>query len=205
MAKRWVTADWHLGEDRMAIMQRPFVSQRQMIETLVEKHNAFVGDDDTVYVVGDVCYQKTPEFLPEVERFNGNKILFRGNHDRAFTDEQLSLYFDVIVPEGDGMELQVVDFENSIIECYLTHYPICGLPDKFNLVGHIHGAWKYQLNMLNVGVDANHFMPHNIDEAVPFYLKAITNFYDDDVWIAYNTLNNTYVGKRGKQGHYFTR
>jgi len=70
---RWITADWHLGEDRMAIMQRPFKDQREMIEVLVERHNAIVGPDDLVYVVGDVCYQKYPEFLEEVDRFNGKK------------------------------------------------------------------------------------------------------------------------------------
>jgi len=35
--KRWITADWHLGEDRFAIMQRPFKEQREMIEHLFGK------------------------------------------------------------------------------------------------------------------------------------------------------------------------
>jgi len=196
--KRWITADWHLGEDRMAILQRPFKDQRDMIEALVARHNALVAPEDLVYMVGDVCYQKTPEFLPEVGRFNGKKILFRGNHDRVFTDDQLRKYFAQVVPEGTGMELKVGD-----IKCYVTHYPTRSVSDRFNLVGHIHGGWKYQLNMLNVGVDCNHFIPHNLDEAVPFYLKAITEFYDDDMWVAYHPANHSYIGKRGKKGVYF--
>jgi len=196
--KRWLTADWHLGEDRMAIMQRPFKDQREHIETLVRLHNELVAPNDLVYMVGDVCYQKTPEFLPETARFNGKKIVFRGNHDRVFSDDQLRKYFTQVVPEGVGMEAEVGD-----IKCYITHYPSRSVPDKFNLVGHIHSAWKYQLNMLNVGVDVNHFKPLDMDEAVPFFLKAITEFYDDDVWVAYHAANHPYIGKRGKKGVYF--
>lgn len=198
--KRWITADWHLGEDRFAIMQRPFKEQREMIEHILAKHNELVAPDDLVYVVGDVCYQKYPEFLEEVDRFNGVKIVLRGNHDRVFSDDQLLKHFKEVIPEGDGLEVEVGD-----IKCNLTHYPTQAVHDKFNLVGHIHGAWKYQLNSFNVGVDANHFVPHNLDEVVPFILKAITEFYDDDVWAAYNHANQPYLGLRGKKGAYFKK
>lgn len=194
----WLTADWHLGEDRFELMGRPFITQQQMINHLVFEHNALVEPDDTVIVNGDVCYQKTPEFLPHVKRFNGRKILIRGNHDRVFTDEQLAPYFEQIFKEGDGYPMFIKD-----IPCYITHYPTEGLPHLFNLVGHIHAAWKYQLNSFNVGVDVNHFRPVNID-TIPFHLKAISEFYDNDVWVAYNEINSSYVGKRGKKGTYFT-
>ncbi len=196
---RWITADWHLGEDRMQIMQRPFVNTVEMIDTLRERHNALVSKDDEVYVVGDAVYQKVPHYLSIISRFNGKKILIRGNHDRVFTDEQLKPYFVDVIDEGEGIYLDV-----GGIPCYLTHYPSTARKDAFNLVGHIHGAWKYQLNMLNVGVDANHFTPHNLDEAVPFYYKAVSEFYDDDVWSAYQEVNSQYVAIRGKKGVYFT-
>jgi calcineurin-like phosphoesterase family protein len=193
----WITADWHLGEDRFELMGRPFSSRSEHIDTLIENHNVLVKPDDTVIINGDVCYQKAPECLCLVERFNGRKILIRGNHDRVFTDEQLSPYFEQIFKEGDGYPMFIKD-----IPCYITHYPTKGLQHMFNLVGHIHAAWKYQLNMFNVGVDVNHFRPVNID-TIPFHLKAISEFYDDDVWVAYNEINSSYVGKRGKKGSYF--
>lgn len=196
--KRWITSDWHLGEDRMAIMMRPFKTPEEMLEVLVERHNALVAPDDLVYVNGDVCYQKKPEELSEVSCFNGHKILIRGNHDRVFTDEELLKWFDEVIPEGQGVDLEVAG-----VPTYITHYPSQARPDRFNLVGHIHGAWKLQLNMVNIGVDANHFTPHNLDEIVPFFLKAITEFYDDDVWAAYMQQNQQFVGQRGKKGVYF--
>lgn len=195
--KTWLTADWHLGEDRFALMGRPFTSVQEHIDTMAFNHNALVAPDDVVIVVGDVCYQKTPEYLPQVANFNGTKILIRGNHDRVLTDEQLMPYFHRIVPEGEGIHMEIEG-----IPCYITHYPSEGKFEPFNIVGHIHAAWKYQLNMLNVGVDVHHFRP--VDAAtIPFHKTAIEKFYDGDVWVAYNDINSDYAGIRGKAGTYF--
>lgn len=196
----WITADWHLGESRLEIMGRPFSSPTAMIETLVENHNALVGPEDEVIVVGDVCNKNTPEYLHCVERFNGQKTLIRGNHDRPISDKEFAEYFYRILPEGEGVEL---DIEGIL--CYITHYPTRGMMDRFNLVGHIHSAWKYQLNMLNVGVDVHHFRPVSLN-SIPFHFKAICEYYDDDVWIAYSYINSYYhqYEGRGRSGSYFT-
>ena len=195
----FLCADFHLGEDRFELMGRPFTSPQQMIDVLVENHNSLVSPKDTVYMIGDVCYSKHPEYLEQVSRFNGSKILIRGNHDRGISDKEFSPYFQEIIPEGEGIYIEFGD-----IECYLTHYPTCGKKDRFNLVGHIHAAWKYQLNTMNVGVDVNHFYP--VDSAkIPFHFKAIEEFYDNDVWVAYNDINEKYRGVRGKQSTYFTK
>lgn len=201
MAERFAVSDWHLGEDRFEVMQRPFRTIHEAIETQITRHNELVKPEDWVYFLGDALYQNTPNpevHLQQIERFNGRKILVRGNHDRPFTDEQFSPYFEQIVPEGEGIELDVEG-----IPCYLTHYPILGRPDRFNLVGHIHAAWKLQLNSLNVGVDVHHFYPTNL-KRIPFYLAAVTQFYDNDVWVCYQPLNESFKGIRGKQSTYFT-
>ena len=56
--------------------------------------------------------------------------------------------------------------------------------------------------MFNVGVDVNHFRPVNVT-SISFHFNAISKFYDDDVWIAYNEINSQFIGKRGKKGSYF--
>jgi calcineurin-like phosphoesterase family protein len=195
----WITSDWHLGEDRMSIMSRPFRDCNDNIEQLIMKHNELVSGDHLVYVLGDICYSKAPQYLKHIERFHGKKILIRGNHDNVFTDSELAPYFNDIIPDGQGLELGVEG-----IPCYLTHYPTQGRIDRFNLCGHIHAAWRYQLNMFNVGVDANHFLPVNLD-TIPFHLKAITEFYDDDVWCAYTGANVFHRDTRGKKGSYFKK
>lgn len=195
----WLTADWHLGEDRFEIMGRPFQTVDQHVNTLVANHNAVVAKDDTVYMIGDVCYQKKPEFLDRAALFHGKKTLIRGNHDRPITDAQFKKYFEHVVPEGMGIDLQVED-----VKVYLTHYPTRGREDRFNLVGHIHGAWKYQLNSLNVGVDVHHFRPVNLD-TIPFHFKAVCEFYDNDVWVGYDPINFIHRANRGKKTCYFPK
>ena len=196
--KTWLSADYHFGENRFELMGRPFKTVEEHNKTIVANHNAMVAPEDLVLVLGDVCYQKAPEFLPLVAKMNGKKILIRGNHDRVFTDEQLAPYFEAVYADGDGFYA-----EYAGVKCYVTHYPTQGKADAFNLVGHIHSAWKYQLNSLNVGVDVHHFCPVDTDR-IPFYLGAVEKFYDQDVWVAYNPINANYQGKRGKAGSYFT-
>jgi len=204
MKKTFVTADLHIGEDRFEIMGRPFQTQQEHVDTLLRNHNSVVSPDDDVIVVGDVCYQKTPEWLPWIAKFNGNKILIRGNHDRVFTDEQLKPYFSEIIPDGDGIIRHIEDTETrDRIVVYITHYPSRGLPNVFTLCGHIHNAWRYQLNTMNIGVDVNHFYPTDMAR-IPFYLRAISEYYDEDVWNAYHKNNADYVGLRGKKGSYYS-
>lgn len=199
--KKWLTADWHLGETRMDLMGRPFFGPDDQLELLVRNHNTVVRPKDKVIVIGDVCFQKSEDpksWLDKCARFNGQKILIRGNHDRIFTDDDLKPYFDMVIGDGGGY----YDTFGGI-RCYLTHYPTEGVADAFNLVGHIHGAWKYQLNMFNVGVDVNHFRPVDAD-TIPFHFNAVSKFYDDDVWVAYNPINlNEHTANRGKSGTYF--
>jgi calcineurin-like phosphoesterase family protein len=197
--KHFIVSDWHLGEDRWDLMQRPgFKDAQDMVDKFVEYHNELVGPNDFVYVVGDAVNQKTPEFLEQVSRFNGKKILFRGNHDRVFSDEDLKPYFVNVRKEtNDGMVLKVGD-----IKCYIQHYPTESKEEYFNLVGHIHSSWKYQINAFNVGVDCNHYRPHNIQTAVPFAFKAINQFYDDDVWVCNHKSQLKWYDERGKKGRY---
>ncbi len=196
----WFTADWHLGEDRFNLIHRPFKTVEEHIDHLVEKHNSVVSKDDEIIVVGDAVYQKAPQYLEHVSRFNAaRKILIRGNHDRVFTDDELSKYFDIIIDDGGGLPI-----ECGGVPCWVTHYPSQGKKDMFNLVGHVHSAWKYQLNMFNVGVDVNHFHPISA-EKISFHFDAICKFYDSDIWIAYDDINASHYGIRGRSTRYFKK
>lgn len=195
---KWLTADQHIGETRMKIMQRPFKDEEEMFFEILNNYNAVVDDNDEVYMVGDIFYKEIGDkLLHRLADFKGRKTLIRGNHDVGIEDRKFSKYFENIIPEGGGIDIEIDD-----IPCHITHYPTQSKQGRFNLVGHIHGAFKYQLNMLNVGVDVHHFRPVPFED-IPFYFKAIKEFYDDDVWCAYNPVNECYKGLRGKKGSYF--
>jgi calcineurin-like phosphoesterase family protein len=221
-ATLWFTADWHLGEPRMGIMQRPFPDPKIQSVVFRENYNRLVMANDLVIINGDVISQAAPdggEYLERLSQFNGRKWLVRGNHDVKFTDSDLKPYFERVINHGDGIELDLTPDEvkaphsvpwvqkprpagNDELHLYITHYPTRSRLDRFNLIGHIHAAWKYQKNMLNVGVDVHHFSPMHASD-VFFYLTAITSFYDDDVWVANHQANALYNDMRGKQGSYF--
>lgn len=60
---------------------------------IVRAWNKVVGKRDTVYVLGDVCMDKSK--LPMLKLMNGNKILIMGNHDQ-FPLEEYQKYFSKI-------------------------------------------------------------------------------------------------------------
>jgi len=127
----WFTADWHLGEQRLDLLQRPFDGSEEMVETLVANHNKRVAPGDHVYVIGDALYRHAEkQWLRHLLRFNGRLRLLRGNHDRPFSDSDYYM-FDEIVPEGEG---QVLDLGNGF-QVNLVHYPALARSDMFNLTG----------------------------------------------------------------------
>lgn len=196
----YFTADLHFGEERMEIMQRPFVSSEEMNNKIIENFNEVLTDKDDLIIVGDLVNKDYPELISLVDKIPAKrKILVRGNHDVNLSDKDLKKYFNEVYEDGSG--IYVKPNKQSSRSFYVNHYPSKGKNDCYNLVGHIHAAWKFQLNMINIGVDANHFYPVSMDQ-INFFINAIENFYDDDVWAAYLESNAQYFGKRGKQGSY---
>lgn len=203
----WLISDHHLGEQNMEIMQRPFKDDAEMFGTIKANHNRIVKPSDKVLVIGDIVSKRAnnpDHWLKSVSQLNGKKTLIRGNHDENWTLEQLLTVFDVVVPEGFGIEFDAPNPGGKPISCYATHYPTQGRAERFNLVGHIHSAWKYQKNMLNCCVDVHSFTPMHINK-IAFFFTAIERFYDDDVWCATNTINFIHETTRGKKGSYFQK
>ena len=95
---RFVISDTHFGhtnswekfklEDGSPL--RPFTSTEEMDETMIERWNAKVQPQDTVYHLGDVVINK--KYLNLVSRLNGRKILIRGNHDIFGDDEYYQVF-----------------------------------------------------------------------------------------------------------------
>lgn len=134
---RFVISDHHLGhtnswekfklEDGSPL--RPFSSNEEMNETMIERHNAKVKEQDTVYFLGDVVINK--RYLELVKRMNGRKILIRGNHD-IFKDEE---YREVGFQQIHGVRV----FTDKFIMSHIPLHPDC-VTERFrvNVHGHLH-------------------------------------------------------------------
>lgn len=134
---RFVISDTHFGHtnswEKFKLADgsplRPFSSTEEMDETMIERWNAKVSPQDTVYHLGDVVINK--KSLPLVKRLNGRKILVRGNHD-IFNDND---YRDV----GFEQLLGVRVFVDKFILSHIPLHPEC-VTDRFkvNVHGHLH-------------------------------------------------------------------
>lgn len=185
----WFTADWHLNEtrifDNFNPFFRPFDSIKEQNERIINEINRFVGKNDQLIHLGDVCMDL--EAVQLLDRIKcKNRTLILGNYDVDDSEKQalLSEKFDV-VKEEDYFKLS----NGEIV--YLNHYPSKAQDGYFNIVGHIHGLWKVQPNIVNVGVDAWHFRP--VSEKQIFFIKnAIQNHYDENVFPLNSHLSDTF-------------
>lgn len=135
---RFVISDHHFGhtnswekfklEDGCTPL-RPFTSNDEMNETMIERHNAKVKEHDTVYFLGDVVINR--KHLHLVKRLNGRKILIRGNHD-IFRDED---YREVGFEQIHGVRV----FVDKFILSHIPLHPDC-VTGRFrvNVHGHLH-------------------------------------------------------------------
>ena len=166
--ERWVISDTRFGhtnswekfkrEDGSPL--RPFTSTEEMNETMIERHNAKVKEQDTVYFLGDVVINK--KYLELVKRMNGRKILVRGNHD-IFKDED---YRAVGFEQIHGVRVWVDKF----ILSHIPLHPEC-VTERFkvNVHGHLHAnqiMWGHEIDprYLCVSVEHTNYEPLHFDE-----------------------------------------
>jgi len=180
MPKTFFTSDTHFDDPRIDIFSRPFKSVKEMNDTLVKNWNSVVGKEDIVYHLGD--FATKPSGFEHVKKLNGKIHLILGNYD---IDNIRN--FDHSLFESINEDLTMT-IEGT--EYFLTHKPTETIPDMFNLTGHIHGLWKVQKNMINIGTDCWHFFPIP-EEKIEFQRNGIVNHYDENVFVAEYMMDQT--------------
>ena len=169
------TSDLHLGHGNIInLCDRPFVDIEEMDRVLIENWNRRVKKNDTVYVMGDIVWDKK-KVAYYMEQLSGRKILVIGNHDSHWVKkEEIHDFFEMIVP--------YIEVHLNCHPITMCHYPMLEwrssreiLPRKlgYHIYGHIHNrvADEYiptyrQFNALNAGVDVNGFAPVTFDELI---------------------------------------
>ena len=171
MGDLFFTSDLHLGHKNIIrLAGRPFNSTPEMNAWLLEAWNETVGEDATVFVLGDVVLGNRGDGLGVVSKMAGTKHLVVGNHDRCFgapgqAAEQRDLaggFASVI----HGTTLVDVGLAAPAL---VGHFPYRGdhpgVPDRhagvrpedegrWLLHGHLHGQYRRRGRMIDVGVDA---------------------------------------------------
>jgi calcineurin-like phosphoesterase family protein len=144
---------------------------------LINSWNEVVGDNDIVFILGDITmFPDGHKIKKLLDQLTGKHIyIVPGNHDkvekgfRLLTDERYTILHDITRVKLEGHEL-------GNLEVMLSHVPLMTWPGRDkgipNLFGHIHSGprstdgfdtnlpfWK---NMYDVGVDNNDYTPVNL-------------------------------------------
>ena len=186
MPRNLYISDLHFGHANIIKFDgRPFSSVDEMETTLVSNWNKAVSPNDVVYILGDFCWGKAPEWSRLVPMLAGGKVLIRGNHDlKEFPAPLRKLFHDI----KDYKE--ITDSGRHVI---MSHYPMlfhksAYNPQVFMLCGHVHTTrendflnnWKRELRdtcqnpgdnrgqIYNVGCMQPHmnYTPRTLDEII---------------------------------------
>lgn len=139
---------------------RPFKTSAEADEFLLEKYNSMVKPDDKVYWLGDICFGN--KHLQKLSKFNGRKILIKGNHDNLKVSEYTKYFKDI-------RTCHVLD------KYVLTHIPVhpCSL-DRWggNLHSHLHihkvkhADGSLDGRYVNISVEHNGHGPISYEDAI---------------------------------------
>ena len=70
------TSDLHFGHANViGFDNRPFANIDEMDQYIISQWNERVSSDDTVYILGDVCYRNSKDASWYLRRLKGHKIL----------------------------------------------------------------------------------------------------------------------------------
>lgn len=173
---KYFTSDTHFGDERLNLFHRDLLELTSSQIDVIIYDNLYkkITENDTLYHLGDVALDESK--LMYIKMLRGKKILIRGNYDMEDKIEQnlLEECFDEIYDE--------LEIEIGGIKFHLNHFPNKCIDKEMSLSGHVHGLWKVQPNMINVGTDCWHFQPVS-EEKILFTYNAIKNHYDDNVFI----------------------
>lgn len=165
----YFTSDLHLGHEAVIRMQnRPYANADEMNRVLIENYNSVVHENDTVYLLGDICFRIGVDKANElIASLKGKKYLIRGNHDKKYDENLFEEVRDFMMISVNGLHIS------------LMHYPMLAWPrshyGSIMLHGHIHSDESYNLNnrevsikRYDVGIDANGYRPVSIKQIEDF-------------------------------------
>lgn len=164
-------SDLHFGHTNVIKFDnRPFADRDEMDHTMIELWNGRVQPDDTVYILGDICYRsgRAPEWY--LRQLKGHKFMVLGNHDLPILDNPKALHYF----EGVDKMMHITDGEHRISLC---HFPIAEWNGynrgTWHIYGHIHNRrdeayefMKTKEHALNAGCMINNYAPASFNELI---------------------------------------
>lgn len=182
---RFYIADLHFGhQNALQFDRRPFDTIEEHDEELIRRWNSAVGEDDEVWILGDISWMPHKFTVPILDRLHGIKYLVTGNHDKNLCKNQgfcelfaeITPYKEIHIAKGTGVVLS-----HYPIPCFNRHFS-----GWYHLYGHVHLSpeWQmmedcraaferggYRCNMINVGCMLPYmdYTPRTLEEIAAGY------------------------------------
>lgn len=169
----FITSDLHLGHNKSFIYKaRGFETVEEMNAEIIRRWNSVVGEEDDVFVLGDLVMGSL-ENLRLLEELNGRIHIVRGNH---CTNTRWDFYQNLpnVVEANNSLYLRYDGYK-----FYLSHYPTIttradvGKPLKkclVNLCGHTHAKDPFEdwgIGMIyHCEVDAHDCAPVRLEDII---------------------------------------
>ncbi len=173
MSNIFICSDTHFGHDREFLWgPRNFVSYIDHDNEIIRRWNETVGEDDIVYLLGDVMLGNNEYGISCLKQLNGHIKIIPGNHDTA---TRLNLYRQLENVEVLGYA-EILKYKKY--NFYLSHHPTltsnlektsCLRMHLINLFGHTHQQKPFFNDipyMFHVGMDSNNCTPVLLDDAI---------------------------------------
>ncbi len=157
MSDHFFTSDTHFGHTgilRHCAKTRPFKDAKEMDEAMIHNWNARVKPNDTVWHLGDFCWDTVDPFAIRT-RLNGKIHIVWGNHDKN-TRRNSHLF------ESSHELVEIKSNGQKIVLCHYAMQVWNGShKGSWHLYGHSHGTLAtnpFSLSM-DVGVDCHGMAP----------------------------------------------
>ena len=148
----YFTSDEHFNHSNIIkYCSRPFDDAQEMNETIIQRHNEVVRDNDIVIHAGDFSFVPRERFE---RRLRGKHIFLKGNHDHR----SCRFYGDIWERRINGQKVVVSHYNMRVWNA--SHY------NSWNLFGHSHGTLEPVGKQWDIGVDINDFRPLSFDQLV---------------------------------------
>ena len=137
-------ADLHFGHKNiLAYDNREFKSVEEHDEHLIKCWNSVVGNEDDVWILGDISWYNATKTIEIFNQLNGVKHLVVGNHDKKLLRNQ----------DVRKLFVEIVDYKEIVFDdgtgIVLSHYPIPCYNNHFrgwyHLYGHVHNSFEWQM------------------------------------------------------------
>lgn len=170
MNKIYFSSDTHFCHTQEFLFKpRGFSSVAEMNETIVQRFNSVVDDDDDLYLLGDVLMGELEEAIEFLKRLKGRIHIICGNH---CTNRRIAAY--KTLPNVVEVEEVATKIKYRKWMFYISHWPalVSNYEERrkfWSLHGHTHSTDKFQYAeycAYNVACDAHDCYPVEIETII---------------------------------------